>query len=123
MTAHPATTEDRMTDTDPARALLADILAIVNRHQGLNAEQAMAEIGAACLASIDRPAAAAARHEPRVWLPGDLVPAGAWVVDSVGAVDLIDHEVPAPTTLVEVHVPDFAAEQARRAATDGEVTE
>jgi hypothetical protein len=48
-----------MTETTtghPAKTLLSDILAIVNRHQGLNAEQAMAEIEEACLASIDRPA-------------------------------------------------------------------
>lgn len=42
--------------TEPAKALLADILAVVNRHQGRNAEQAMEEIHEACMASIDRAA-------------------------------------------------------------------
>jgi hypothetical protein len=33
-----------MTDQNPARQLLATILAIINRHEGRNAEHAMAEI-------------------------------------------------------------------------------
>ena len=50
-------------DADPARHLLADILAIVNRHQGRNAEQALEEIHEACLASIARPTAAVAEDD------------------------------------------------------------
>ncbi len=69
-------------------------------------------------------------REPRVWLPGDTVPAGVWTVDAKGGLDISDAarevwECDGP--LVEVHMPDYAAavaaEQARRAATDGEVAE
>jgi hypothetical protein len=37
----------------PAKTLLAAILEIVNRYQGRNPEQAMTEIEAACMASVD----------------------------------------------------------------------
>lgn len=38
---------------DPAKRLLSSILAIVNRHQGANPEQAMAEIHEVCAAFLD----------------------------------------------------------------------
>ena len=39
-------------DAAPAKRLLSDILAVVNRHQGANAEQAMEEIHEACMATL-----------------------------------------------------------------------
>ena len=63
---------------------------------------------------------------PRVWLTGDEVPAGVAVLTPYGTV-LGPHHVPWLPAWAAVEVPDFgaavAAEQARRAATDGEVTE
>jgi prevent-host-death family protein len=50
----PVAVADGATDASPSKRLLSEILAIVNRHEGRNAEQAMAEIHAACLASLDR---------------------------------------------------------------------
>lgn len=38
-----------------AKRLLSNILAVVNRHQGANAEQAMAEIHGVCAAFLDAP--------------------------------------------------------------------
>jgi hypothetical protein len=40
---------------DPARRLLAEILAVINRHQGRNDTQAMAEIHEVCMAALQRP--------------------------------------------------------------------
>lgn len=68
---------------------------------------------------------ARAAREPRVWLPGDTVPAGVWVTGGPIEHDLVRQTKATHTArwaLVEVLVPDFAAavaaEQARRAATD-----
>lgn len=69
----------------------------------------------------------ATQREPRVWLPGDTVPAGVWVVDGpvpdprlVEEPEVVTEEWGWP--VVEVLVPDYAAavaaEQSRRAATE-----
>jgi hypothetical protein len=57
---------------DPARRLVTDILAVINRHQG---ERAMAEIEAACMASMDRAARppAEVRTEPAKALLADIL--------------------------------------------------
>lgn len=69
---------------------------------------------------------APAQREPRVWLVGDTVPAGVTVTDGSWT-STVAHAYRPTVAVVEVLVPDFAAavaaEQARRAATDSEVTE
>lgn len=52
------------TSADPAKRLLSNILAVVNRHQGANAEQAMAEIHEVCTAFLDAVPAADTTSDP-----------------------------------------------------------
>ena len=75
------------------------------------------------------------QREPRVWLPGDTVPADVWTRGPDGEVsshdldEVIDPDWAEGAYVEVVHVPDddaytaaVAAARARRAATDGEVT-
>ena len=54
-TVEPPATFHSELRVDPARALLAQLIAVVNRHQGRDAEQAMTEIEAVLMQSMDTP--------------------------------------------------------------------